>query len=113
MKLVVAIIKPFRLDAVREKLTEVGVPHMTVTEVQGYGRQRGQAVIYRGPEYAVDFLPKVRIELAIRDEACDRVIDAILEGAHTGSVGDGKIFVMDLEQAIRIRTRETDVDALR
>ena len=113
MKLVMAVIKPFKLDEVRQALTALGVPHMTVTEVQGYGRQKGHAEIYRGPEYAVEFLSKVKIELAIRDEVLEAVIEAILDAAHTGNVGDGKVFVFDLQQAIRIRTRETSFDALR
>lgn len=113
MKLIVAVIKPSKLDEVRATLTDIGVPHMTVTEVQGYGRQKGHSAIHRGPEYAVDFTPKLKIELAVRDEVLDRVVDAILDAAHTGSVGDGKVFVLDLEQAIRIRTRETEADALR
>ncbi len=113
MKLVIAIIKPFKLDEVRAALTAIGVPHMTVAEVQGYGRQKGHSSVYRGAEYAVDFLPKVKIELAIGDEQLDTVIDAILGAAHTGNVGDGKVFVQELQQAIRIRTRETSSDALR
>jgi len=113
MKLVTAVIKPFKLDDVRAALTEIGVPHMTVTEVQGYGRQKGHAAIYRGAEYATEFLPKVKLELAITDEVLEQVLDAILGAAHTGNVGDGKVFVLDLEQAIRIRTRETKTDALR
>jgi nitrogen regulatory protein P-II 2 len=113
MKLVIAVIKPSKLDEVRAALTEIGVPHMTVAEVQGYGRQKGHSAMYRGAEYAVNFTPKLKIELAVADEALDRVLDVILEAAHTGSVGDGKIFVLDLEQAIRIRTRETSSDALR
>ena len=113
MKLVTAVIKPFKLDEVRAALTEIGVPHMTVTEVQGYGRQKGHAGIYRSAEYATEFLPKVKLELAITDEVLEQVIDAILGAAHTGNVGDGKIFVLDLEQAIRIRTRETKTAALR
>lgn len=113
MKLIIAVIKPSKLDEVRAKLTEIGVPHMTVTEVQGYGRQKGHSAMYRGPEYAVDFTPKLKIELAVRGEVLDQAVDAILDAAHTGSVGDGKVFVLDLEQAIRIRTRETEADALR
>jgi len=113
MKLVTAVIKPFKLDEVRAALTAIGVPHMTVTEVQGYGRQKGHAALYRGAEYAVDFLPKVKVELAVRDEVLDEVLDAVLEAAHTGNVGDGKVFVVELLQAIRIRTRETQLDALR
>jgi nitrogen regulatory protein PII len=113
MKLVIAVIKPSKLDEVRAALTEVGVPHMTVAEVQGYGRQKGHSAMYRGAEYAVNFTPKLKIELAVADEDLDRVLDVILESAHTGSVGDGKIFVLELAQAIRIRTRETSTDALR
>jgi nitrogen regulatory protein P-II 2 len=113
VKLVTAIIKPFKLDDVRAALTAVGVPHMTVTEVQGYGRQKGRSSLYRGAEYAVEFLPKLKLELALRDEVLEQVLDAILDSAHTGDVGDGKVFVVDLEQAIRIRTRETETDALR
>jgi nitrogen regulatory protein PII len=113
MKLVIAVIKPSKLDEVRAALTENGVPHMTVAEVQGYGRQKGHSAMYRGPEYAVNFTPKLKIELAVADEVLDRIVDVILEAAHTGSVGDGKIFVLDLQQAIRIRTRETSADALR
>jgi nitrogen regulatory protein P-II 2 len=113
MKLIVAVIKPSKLDDVRAALTEIGVPHMTVAEVQGYGRQKGHSAIHRGAEYAVSFTPKLKLEVAVRDDLLDKAIDAILESAHTGSVGDGKVFVLDLEQAIRIRTRETEADALR
>jgi nitrogen regulatory protein P-II 2 len=113
VKLVTAVIKPFKLDEVRAALTTIGVPHMTVTEVQGYGRQKGHSALYRGAEYAAEFLPKVKLELAVRDEVLDQVLDAILDAAHTGNVGDGKIFVLELQQAIRIRTRETESDALR
>lgn len=113
MKLVTAVIKPFKLDQVRDALIAIGVPHMTVTEVQGYGRQKGHAALYRSAEYAKDFLPKVKLELAIRDEVLDQVVEAILGAAHTGNVGDGKVFVLELQQAIRIRTRETQADALR
>lgn len=113
MKLIIAVIKPSKLDDVRAALTGVGVPHMTVAEVQGYGRQKGHSAIYRGPEFAVDFTPKLKLEVAVPDEALDKAIDAILQAAYTGSVGDGKVFVIDLEKAIRIRTRETEGDALR
>jgi len=113
MKLVTAVIKPFKLDEVREALSAAGVPHMTVTEVQGYGRQKGHSALYRGAEYVKDFLPKVKIELAVSDEVLDRVVEVILNAAHTGHVGDGKVFVIDLAHSIRIRTRETKDDALR
>ena len=112
MKLVVAIIKPFKLDEVRQALTEIGVHGMTVTEVKGYGRQKGHTEIYRGAEYAVNFLPKVRIEVAVPDDQADRVIDAITAAAKTGQIGDGKIFVTDISRAVRIRTGETNNDAL-
>jgi nitrogen regulatory protein P-II 2 len=113
VKLVTAIIKPFKLDEVRAALPAIGVPHMTVLEAQGYGRQKGHSAVYRGPEYAKDFLPKLKIELAIREDQLDAVVNAILDHAHTGNVGDGKVFVTELQQAIRIRTRETSTDALR
>jgi nitrogen regulatory protein P-II 2 len=113
MNLLIAVIKPSKLEEVRAALTEIGVPHMTVTEVQGYGRQKGHSAMYRGAEYAVNFTPKIKIELAVDDAVLDRVLDVILESAHTGSVGDGKVFVLQLQQAIRIRTRETSTDALR
>jgi nitrogen regulatory protein P-II 2 len=112
MKLVIAIIKPFKLDEVRDALTNLGVHGMTVTEVKGYGRQKGHMEIYRGAEYAVNFLPKVRIEVAVSSEQADRVVDAISNAAKTGQIGDGKIFVTPVEQAVRIRTGETDTDAL-
>ena len=112
MKLVTAIIKPFRLDDVRNALNEEGVQGMTVTEVKGFGRQRGHTELYRGAEYVVDFLPKSKIEVAVDDEVVDRVIDAISGAAKTGKVGDGKIFVTNLEQSIRIRTGETGDEAL-
>ena len=112
MKLVTAVIKPFKLDEVREALTRIGIHGMTVTEVKGYGRQKGHMEIYRGAEYAVNFLPKLRIEVAIASEQIDQVMDAITASARTGQIGDGKIFVMQLEQAVRIRTGETDTDAL-
>ncbi len=112
MKLITAIIKPFKLDDVREALSEIGVQGITVTEVKGFGRQKGHTELYRGAEYVVDFLPKVKIEVAIAAEMTDRVIEAISKAANTGKIGDGKIFVMNLEQAIRIRTGETGADAL-
>ena len=112
MKLVIAIIKPFKLDEVRDALTRIGVHGMTVAEVKGYGRQKGHMEIYRGAEYAVNFLPKLRIEVAIATEQLDQVMDALAAAAKTGQIGDGKIFVMPIEQAVRIRTGETDVDAL-
>jgi nitrogen regulatory protein P-II 2 len=112
MKIVMAIIKPFKLDEVRDALTKVGVHGMTVTEVKGYGRQKGHTEIYRGTEYAVSFLPKLKIEVAVPADQVDEVIDAITSAAKTGQIGDGKIFVLDLEQAVRIRTGETDVAAL-
>ena len=112
MKLVTAIIKPFKLDDVRESLSEIGVQGITVTEVKGFGRQRGHTELYRGAEYVVDFLPKVKIDVAIDDKDLDRVIEAITKAANTGKIGDGKIFVVNLEQAIRIRTGETDTDAI-
>ena len=112
MKLVTAIIKPFKLDDVRESLSEIGVQGITVTEVKGFGRQKGHTELYRGAEYVVDFLPKVKIDVAIADAQLDRVIEAITKAANTGKIGDGKIFVVNLEQAIRIRTGETDTDAI-
>jgi len=112
MKLITAIIKPFKLDDVREALSEIGVQGITVTEVKGFGRQKGHTELYRGAEYVVDFLPKVKIEVATAAEMTDRVIEAISKAANTGKIGDGKIFVMNLEQAIRIRTGETGADAL-
>ncbi|HYQ39705.1 MAG TPA: P-II family nitrogen regulator [Pseudomonas sp.] len=112
MKLVTAIIKPFKLDDVRESLSEIGVQGITVTEVKGFGRQKGHTELYRGAEYVVDFLPKVKIEVAIADDQLDAVIDAITKAANTGKIGDGKIFVVNLEQAIRIRTGETGTDAI-
>jgi nitrogen regulatory protein P-II 2 len=112
MKIVMAIIKPFKLDEVRDALTGVGVHGLTVTEVKGYGRQKGHTEIYRGAEYAVSFLPKLKIEVAIASELVDRTIEAISAAARTGQIGDGKIFVSSLEQAVRIRTGERDVDAL-
>lgn len=112
MKLVTAIIKPFKLDDVRESLSEIGVQGITVTEVKGFGRQKGHTELYRGAEYVVDFLPKVKIDVAIDDDQLDRVIEAITKAANTGKIGDGKIFVVPLEQAIRIRTGETGTDAI-
>jgi len=112
MKLVTAIIKPFKLDDVRESLSEIGVQGITVTEVKGFGRQKGHTELYRGAEYLVDFLPKVKIDVAIADDQLDRVIEAITKAANTGKIGDGKIFVVNLEQAIRIRTGETGTDAV-
>jgi nitrogen regulatory protein PII len=112
MKLVTAIIKPFRLDDVRNALSEVGVQGMTVTEVKGFGRQRGHTELYRGAEYVVDFLPKVKIEVALTDDLVERAIEAIVESARTGKVGDGKVFVTPLEQVTRIRTGESGDQAL-
>ena len=112
MKLITAVIKPFRLDDVRNALAEVGVQGMTVTEVKGFGRQRGHTELYRGAEYVVDFLPKVKVEVAIADELAERVIEAIIESAKTGKVGDGKIFVTSVEQVYRIRTGETGDQAI-
>ncbi|BBB24762.1 P-II family nitrogen regulator [Amphritea japonica] len=112
MKLVSAVIKPFKLDDVREALSEIGIQGVTVTEVKGFGRQKGHTELYRGAEYVVDFLPKVKIEAAIEDNLVDQVIEAISATANTGKIGDGKIFVTPLEQAIRIRTGETGTDAL-
>jgi nitrogen regulatory protein PII len=112
MKLISAIIKPFKLDDVRAALSELGVSGLTVTEVKGFGRQRGHTELYRGAEYVVDFVPKTRIEVAVKDQLVDQVIDAIVGAARTGKVGDGKIFITDLERAIRIRTGETDDQAL-
>ncbi len=112
MKLVTAIIKPFKLDDVREALSELGVQGITVTEVKGFGRQKGHTELYRGAEYVVDFLPKVKLEIAIDDSQLDSVIDAIVKVANTGKIGDGKIFVSPLDQVIRIRTGETGKDAV-
>ncbi|TWH76121.1 nitrogen regulatory protein P-II family [Azomonas agilis] len=112
MKLVTAIIKPFKLDDVREALSDIGVQGITVTEVKGFGRQKGHTELYRGAEYVVDFLPKVKIEVAIADDQLDQVIDAISKAANTGKIGDGKIFVVNLEQVIRIRTGESGSDAI-
>ena len=112
MKLVIAVIKPVKLDEVRDALTRIGVHGMTVTEVKGYGRQKGHMEIYRGAEYAVNFLPKLRLEVGVASEQIDQVMEAIAAAAKTGQIGDGKIFVMPMEQVVRIRTGETDVDAL-
>jgi nitrogen regulatory protein P-II 2 len=112
MKIVMAIIKPFKLDEVRDALTATGVQGMTVTEVKGYGRQRGHSELYRGAEYAVSFLPKIKIEVAVASEQVDKTVEAITGAAKTGQIGDGKIFVLDLETAVRIRTGETDVAAI-
>ena len=112
MKLVMAIIKPFKLDAVREALTELGVQGLTVSEVKGFGRQKGQTEIYRGAEYAIEFVPKVRLDLVIDDAEVERVVEAIRDAANTEKIGDGKIFVLDVSQAMRIRTGETGTDAL-
>jgi nitrogen regulatory protein P-II 2 len=112
MKIVMAIIKPFKLDEVRDALTGIGVHGMTVTEVKGYGRQKGHTEIYRGAEYAVSFLPKIKIEVAVATDEVDRTIDAICTAAKTGQIGDGKIFVLAIDAAVRIRTGETDVAAL-
>ena len=112
MKLITAVIKPFKLDEVREALSEVGVKGLTVTEVKGFGRQKGHTELYRGAEYVVDFLPKVKIEVGIDDDQVEGVIEAISKAAHTGKIGDGKIFVSPLEEAVRIRTSETGKEAL-
>ncbi|MPS47619.1 P-II family nitrogen regulator [Methylobacillus sp.] len=112
MKLVSAIIKPFKLDEVREALSSIGVQGITVTEVKGFGRQKGHTELYRGAEYVVDFLPKVKLEVAVADELLDQVVEVIEKSASTGKIGDGKIFVFDLEQVYRIRTGETGADAL-
>ena len=112
MKIVMAIIKPFKLDEVREALTAVGIQGLTVSEVKGYGRQKGHTEIYRGTEYAVSFLPKLKIEIAVNSDAVDKAVEAIATSAKTGQIGDGKIFVYSIDQAMRIRTGETDADAL-
>ena len=112
MKLVTAIVKPFKLEDVRDALVGVGVHGMTITEVKGYGRQKGHTEIYRGAEYAVNFLPKIRIEVAVPEEDVDRVVEAIAGAAKTGQIGDGKVFVTTIDRAMRIRTGETDADAL-
>jgi nitrogen regulatory protein PII len=112
MKLVTAIIKPFKLDDVRSALSEIGVSGMTVTEVKGFGRQRGHTELYRGAEYVVDFVPKTRVEVAVRSELVDQVVEAVVKAAKTGKVGDGKIFISDINRVVRIRTGETDNAAL-
>ncbi|ENU1226875.1 P-II family nitrogen regulator [Providencia rettgeri] len=112
MKYIIAIIKPFKLDEVREALSDIGVQGLTITEVRGFGRQKGHAELYRGAEYTVDFLPKVRMEIAVSDELVDQVIETIKKKAYTGQVGDGKIFILSLEQAVRIRTGEKQDEAL-
>lgn len=112
MKQITAVIKPFKLDEVREALAEVGVTGLTVTEVKGFGRQKGHTELYRGAEYVVDFLPKIKVEVVVDDNICDQVVDAIIKAAHTGKIGDGKIFVVNVEQVIRIRTGETGSEAV-
>ena len=112
MKLITAIIKPFKADDVREALSELGVSGMTLTEVKGFGRQKGHTELYRGAEYVIDFLPKVKLEIAVSDELSDQAVEAICKAANSGQIGDGKIFVINLEQTIRIRTGETGNDAL-
>ncbi len=112
MKLITAVIKPFKLDEVREALTALGVMGLTVTEVKGYGRQKGHTEIYRGAEYAISFVPKLKLEVAVKTELVDAVIEAIVSKAKTGQIGDGKIFVFSIDQAVRIRTGETDTEAL-
>jgi nitrogen regulatory protein P-II 2 len=112
MKMVMAIIKPFKLDEVREALTTLGIQGLTVTEVKGFGRQKGQTEIYRGAEYSVSFLPKVKIEVVVGDDLAESVVEAIQKAANTGRIGDGKVFVIDIAQAVRIRTGETNADAL-
>ena len=112
MKMVMAIIKPFKLDDVREALSEVGVTGVTVTEVKGFGRQKGHTELYRGAEYVVDFLPKIKLEVAVTDDQVDAVVEAIMQAAGTGKIGDGKIFVWELDRVVRIRTGELDGDAL-
>lgn len=112
MKLITAVIKPFRLDAVREALTALGIEGLTVTEVKGYGRQKGHTEIYRGAEYAVHFLPKLKLEIAVKADLADKAVEAIAETARTGQIGDGKIFVMDLKEVLRIRTGEKNAEAL-
>ena len=112
MKLIMAIVKPFKLDEVRESLTALGIQGLTVSEVKGFGRQKGQTEIYRGAEYAVNFLPKVKVEVAVPDDLAEPVVEAIQKAANTGRIGDGKVFVLDVSQAVRIRTGETGNDAL-
>jgi len=112
MKLITAVLKPFKLDDVREALSDIGVKGVTVTEVKGFGRQKGHTELYRGAEYQVDFLPKVKLEIAVQDDQVERLVEAIVGAAKTGKIGDGKVFVYDLEHAVRIRTGESDSDAL-
>ena len=112
MKLVTAIIKPFKMDDVREALSEIGIDGMTVTEVKGFGRQKGHTELYRGAEYSVDFLPKIKFEIAVKEDFAERVVETIISSAHTGKIGDGKIFVTDIESVMRIRTGEADDDAI-
>src|SRR5690554_7507087 len=112
MKLIVAIIKPFKLDEVREALSEIGIQGMTVTEVKGFGRQKGHTELYRGAEYTVDFLPKLRLEMAVSDEVVERAVEHLCAAAHTGKIGDGKIFITPIEHAVRIRTGELNESAL-
>ena len=112
MKKIEAIIKPFKLDDVREAISEIGIDGLTVTEVKGFGRQKGHTELYRGAEYQVDFLPKVKLEIAVQDDQVERLVEAIVGAAKTGKIGDGKVFVYDLEHAVRIRTGESDSDAL-
>lgn len=112
MKLITAIIKPFKMDDVREALSEIGIEGMTVTEVKGFGRQKGHTELYRGAEYSVDFLPKIKFEIAVKDDFAERVVDTIVSSAQTGKIGDGKIFVTNIESVIRIRTSEIDDDAI-
>ena len=112
MKLVMAIVKPFKLDEVREALTSIGVTGLTVTEVKGFGRQKGHTEIYRGAEYAINFLPKAKIEVVVKDDLVDQTVESIMKTAQTGSIGDGKVFVLDISSAVRIRTGETDDEAL-
>ena len=112
MKLIMAVIKPFKVDDVRESLTAAGVDGLTITEVKGYGRQKGQTEIYRGAEYAINFLPKVKVEVVVADDLVERAVEVIRAAAHTGKIGDGKVFVLDVEQAVRIRTGETGPAAL-
>ena len=112
MKKIEAIVKPFKLDEVREALSEVGITGLTVTEVKGFGRQKGHTELYRGAEYVVDFLPKIKVEVVVTDELVDAAVEAIVKAAHTGKIGDGKIFIMSVEQVIRIRTGETDEAAI-
>jgi len=112
MKLIMAVIKPHKLDEVRESLTPLGVEGMTVSEVKGFGRQKGQSEIYRGAEYTVNFLPKVKIEIAVQEDVADQVVETVVKAAQTGKIGDGKVFVYQIDKAVRIRTGETDNDAL-